>query len=58
LNRGNVAFDNNNHKKLSKIYMYFNYNKITMQKINMLENKTGINLDYLRNKLKNNKKEI
>ena len=38
--------------------MYFNYNKITMQKINMLENKTGINLDYLRNKLKNNKKEI
>ena len=56
LNRGNVAFDNNNHKKLNKIFMYFNYNKITMQKINMLENKTGINLDYFRNKLENNKK--
>ena len=55
LNRGNVAFDNNHHKKLSKIHMYFNFNKITMQKINILENKTGINLDYFRNKLKNYK---
>ena len=56
LNRGNVAFDNNNHKKLSKIHMYFNFNKITIQKINMLENKTGINLDYFRNKLNSYKK--
>ena len=53
LNRGNVAFDNNRHKKLSKIHMYFNYNKITIDKINMLENKTGINLNYFRNKLNN-----
>ena len=36
--------------------MYFNFNKITIQKINMLENKTGINLDYFRNKLNSYKK--
>jgi len=35
--------------------MYFLYNKITIHKIKIFENKTGINLDYFRNKLKNNK---
>lgn len=57
LNRGNVAFDNNRHKKLSKIHMYFNYNKITIDKINMLENKTGIKL-ILKNKNQINEEKI
>ena len=56
LNRGNVLFDNNYHKKLTKISQYFFYNKVTISKIIMLENRTGVNLYYLRNKLKNNKK--
>jgi hypothetical protein len=53
LNKGNVAFDNNIYKKLSKIRAYFFYNKITIDKIKILENKTGINLNYFRNKLNN-----
>jgi len=56
LNKGNVAFDNTNHKKLSKIHVYFNYNKLTIQKINFMEKKTGINLDYFRDKLNKDKK--
>ena len=27
---------------------------MTIEKINLLENKTGVNLNYFRNKLKNN----
>jgi hypothetical protein len=56
LNRGNILFDNDYKRKLSKINKYFQYNRITLNKINLLENKTGINLDYFRNKIKNNKK--
>jgi len=58
LNRGNADFENSYQKKINKIYMYFTYNKITIQKIEIIENKTGIKLDNLRNKLKNKKYKI
>ena len=32
--------------------MYFKFNEITIEKINLFENETGINLDFFRNKLK------
>ena len=35
--------------------MYFDYNKLTEEKINFFENKTGINLSFLRDRLKNSK---
>lgn len=57
LNRGNVLFDNDYHRKFTKIYKYFEYNRVTLNKINLMENKTGINLDYFRNKLKNYKEQ-
>ena len=57
LNRGNAIFDNTYHKKLSKIHMYFNCNNITINKINLFENKTGINLDYFKKKLNIYKKK-
>ena len=52
LNKGNILFDNDYQRKFNKIYKYFEYNRITLNKINLIENKTGINLDYFRNKLK------
>jgi hypothetical protein len=55
LNRGNAYFNNTYHIRLRKIHTYFNCNNITMQKINLLENKTGINLDYFRKRLSNYK---
>lgn len=35
-----------------KIRFYFNYNKITLDKINLIEKRTRLNLDEYRNKLK------
>ena len=52
LNKGNILFDNDYQRKFNKIYKYFEYNRITLNKINLIENKTGINLDYFRNKFK------
>lgn len=37
--------------------VYFYFNKLTMEKINLIENKTGINLNYFRNKLKDSQKK-
>jgi hypothetical protein len=51
LNRGNILYDNNYQFKFRKINKYFQYNRITLNKINLLENKTGINLEYFRNKI-------
>ena len=36
---------------MHKINLYFYYNKITLEKINYLENKTGLNLSSFRKKL-------
>jgi hypothetical protein len=56
LNKGNILYNNDYHRKFYKINKYFEYNRITLNKINLLEKKTRINLDYLRNKIKNYKK--
>lgn len=52
INKGNAVYGFSMKKKIRKIKMYFRYNELSIQKIDLLENKTGINLDFLRNKLK------
>ena len=52
INKGNAVYGNSMKKKINKIKMYFKYNEITIEKINLFENETGINLDFFRNKLK------
>ena len=55
LSRGS-AFWGNKGKKIDLHYLssYFDINKITLDKINYFENKTGINLSNIRERLKNN----
>ena len=48
LNKGDVNFMTKNQK----INFYFGYNKITYEKINYIENKTGINLTNYKKKMK------
>ena len=47
LNKGDVNYI----KKKQKISFYFGYNKITYEKLNYIENKSGENLSIFRNKL-------
>ena len=54
VNRGDCYYILNKKIKFNKIKFYFSHNKMTIEKINLLEKKTGINLNYFRNKLKNN----
>ena len=43
-NKGDVFYGNSSRIGLNYIDLYFKYNKITIEKINYFENKTGINL--------------
>ena len=43
-NKGNVFYGNSSRIGPQYIDLYFQYNKITIEKINYFENKTGINL--------------
>ena len=52
INRGDIFFGLNRHQKLGKIKKYFKINKITLEKIDYIENKTGLNLKKYRKKLK------
>ena len=52
INKGDGIFGYNNTIRIHKIDLYFKYNKITMQKIIYIENKTGINLTQYKSKLK------
>ena len=45
INKGDGIFGNNSRTKLHKINLYFGYNKITAEKINYIENKTGLKLN-------------
>ena len=54
INKGDGIFGYNKKTKMHKINLYFGYNKITSEKINLLEIKTGFNLS--RFKLLINKK--
>ena len=51
INKGDGIFGYNNKIKMHKINLYFNYNKISVEKINYLESKTGLNLSSFRRKL-------
>ena len=50
---GNIRYINENY-----LNAYFTYNKLTEEKINFFENKTGINLTALRQKLVMKKNEL
>ena len=56
INRGDCYYQLSKKIKFNKIKFYFSHNKITKEKIQLLEKKTGINLDYFKNKLKKNMK--
>ena len=51
INRGSCYYGINNKTKLHKINVYFCYNKITLKKINFIEQKTKLNLDRFRKKI-------
>ena len=53
INRGDGLFGFNNKTRLHKIRIYFNYNRITLEKINYIEQKTGLDLTEYRIKLNN-----
>lgn len=50
INRGDGVSNNTEELKLKKIKFYFKNNKITLEKINYIENKTGISLLFLKKK--------
>ena len=52
INRGDAYYSSNNKLKFNKIKFYFAFNKITLEKIIYIENRTNINLTFFRNKLK------
>ena len=56
INKGDARFGFNKGIQMHKIYLYFTYNKITLEKIKYIENKTRLNLT--RYKLMLNKKDI
>ena len=45
INKGDGIYGYNNRTKMHKIKLYLGYNKITSEKINYIENKTGLSLD-------------
>ena len=50
INRGDVLFYSDN--RIERIRAYFGYNDITKEKIDLIENKTGLNLSEIRQKFK------
>ena len=53
INKGDGIFGFNYRTKIHKINLYLKYNKISFEKLNYLEKKTGLNLDVFRLKLNN-----
>ena len=45
INKGDGEFGFKKRIKMHKIQLYFEYNRITLKKINYIENKTGLNLE-------------
>ena len=56
LNKGDVFYENKTSFKMHRIKRYFKINDITLEKINYIEEKTGLNLTKYKNKLKKRKK--
>ena len=53
LNKGDALFSHDKNHKLARIKTYFGYNKITLQKIKLIENKTGFDLLEYKKKINN-----
>ena len=58
INKGDGIFGFNNRTRMHKIRLYFDYNRISLEKINYLEKKTGLDLTIFRNKLNKNNYKI
>ena len=56
INKGDGIFGFKNKIRYHKIYLYFRYNNITMNKILYIENKTGLNLTNYKLLINNNNK--
>ena len=53
IERGDALYNNSFSFKKSKILFYFKLNKITLEKIDYIEKKSGINLSEIRAKIIN-----
>ena len=53
INKGCELYSQDKSYKLARIKTYFGYNEITLQKINLIENKTGFDLLEYKKKLQN-----
>ena len=51
INRGDAYYLTNKHLKYKKIKFYFAFNRMTLEKINFIENRTGIILTKFRNSI-------
>ena len=56
INKGDVFFENKTSFKMHRIKRFFNINDITLEKIDYIESKTGLNLTKYRNMLTKEKK--
>ena len=54
INKGCAVFGFDNNWKMARVKTYFGYNKITIQKINLIENNTNLNLTKFKIKIHNN----
>ena len=45
--KGDVRFENNNEFKYKRIFRYFRFNEISLDKINFIINRTHLNADYI-----------
>ena len=54
INKGDGIYGYNNRTKMHKVNLYFGYNKVTIEKINFIENKTGLNLSRFKLMIKKN----
>jgi hypothetical protein len=49
--KGDAIFGNNKHQVYRRIYFYFSKNRITLEKINLIKRKSGLNISIVKNKL-------
>ena len=52
INKGDCVFGNNKNNKYERIDFYFKFNKITLEKINFIALRTGLNISLLKEKYK------
>jgi len=49
--KGDGVFGNNKNQFYSRIYFYFNKNILTLEKINLIKQKSGLNISIIKNKI-------